>query len=135
MLPLTVSGASTIETIRTNKRMKKDTRQKQNTNNHGNDRHSVHIEFSYPAAATVAIAGTFNDWRPEATPMISTGEGRWLKDLVLPSGRYEYLFVVDGKWVTDPFAPATVPNPFGGMNSVITVPRNRPASKKEALGA
>jgi 1,4-alpha-glucan branching enzyme len=84
--------------------------------------HAVRLEFKHPTATQVAIAGTFNDWRPEATLMIGLGEGRWIKELVLPPGRYEYLLVTDGKWMPDPQATETVPNPFGGMNSVIHVP-------------
>ena len=55
--------------------------------------------------------------------MIDMGQGRWLKELVLPPGTYEYLFVADGRWLPDPLAQATTPNPFGGRNSVVTVPR------------
>jgi len=29
--------------------------------------------------------------------------------------------VVDGEWMPDPLARATVPNPFGGQNSVLNV--------------
>ncbi len=82
----------------------------------------VRIEFSHPEASAVAIAGTFNDWRPEATPMVAMGEGRWLKALVLPPGRYEYLFVADGQWLADPSAKETAPNPFGGVNAVLRIP-------------
>lgn len=50
------------------------------------------------------------------------GGGRWLRDLFLPPGRYEYCFVVDGtRWVTDPRANESVPNPFGGSNSVVRI--------------
>ena len=80
------------------------------------------MEFKHPTAAAVAVAGTFNDWRPEATPMVGVGEGRWLKELVLPPGRYEYLLVADGQWMPDPEVGETAPNPFGGLNSVIVVP-------------
>jgi 1,4-alpha-glucan branching enzyme len=83
---------------------------------------TVHIEFSDSAAESVAIAGTFNDWRPEVTPMIAVGEGRWVKDISLPPGTYEYCLVVDGcKWVTDPQVGETRPNPFGGSNSVLKI--------------
>jgi 1,4-alpha-glucan branching enzyme len=82
----------------------------------------VHVEFSHPTATAVAIAGTFNDWRPEATPMVEIGQGHWLKELALPPGTYEYLLVVDGRWLPDPLVQATAPNPFGGVNSVVTVP-------------
>ncbi len=102
--------------------MKEKKNQKPNGRRNGNGRHAVHVEFSHPTATAVAIAGTFNDWRPEATPMVAMGEGRWLKELVLPPGTYEYLFVVDGRWLADPLAHATTPNPFGGVNSVVTVP-------------
>ena len=81
----------------------------------------VHIQFNHATAASIAIAGTFNEWRPTATPMIAIGEGRWVKKLVLPPGVYEYRLVVDGQWIPDPRARETVPNPFGGLNSVLKV--------------
>jgi 1,4-alpha-glucan branching enzyme len=111
--------------VRNSKLMTKKKNQKSNGHTNGNGRHAVRVEFSHPSAAAVAIAGTFNDWRPEASPMVPIGEGRWLKDLVLPPGRYEYLFIADGQWLADPLAQATVPNPFGGVNSVITVPKGQ----------
>ena len=82
----------------------------------------VHIEFNHTGAKAVAIAGTFNDWRPDASPMVPLGDGRWAKELVLPPGTYEYRIVVDGAWFADPLAAETVPNPFGGLNSVLRVP-------------
>lgn len=81
----------------------------------------VHIEFTHPTAAAVRIAGSFNEWRPEATPMIPLGEGRWAKELALPPGTYEYCVVVDGDYLPDPQARQTTPNPFGGVNSVLSV--------------
>jgi 1,4-alpha-glucan branching enzyme len=83
------------------------------------------LEFTHPTALKVCVAGTFNDWRPEATPMVLLAEGRWRKDLVLPPGDYEYRLVVDGDWIEDPLATQAVPNPFGGSNSVVRVPSPR----------
>ena len=82
---------------------------------------SVRIEFDHATATRIAIAGTFNDWRPGVTPMVSLGEGRWVKELVLPPGVYEYRLVVDGEWMADPRASESVGNPFGEMNSVLKV--------------
>jgi 1,4-alpha-glucan branching enzyme len=79
----------------------------------------IHFEFTSSAAESVAIAGSFNDWQPNATPMIALGQGRWAKDLALPPGEYEYCLVVDGEWIADPLAKESVPNPFGGVNSVL----------------
>jgi len=94
---------------------------KSSTNHNGKASQVVHVEFNDPKASAVAIAGTFNDWRPEATPMVQLGEGRWLKELALPPGTYEYRLVVDGEWMSDPRVQATAPNPFGGVNSVLNV--------------
>ena len=41
----------------------------------------------------------------------------------LPPGDYEYRFVVDGCWCSDPEAKETAPNPFGDHNAVLRVPR------------
>lgn len=53
--------------------------------------------------------------------MVSLGGGRWVKDLVLPPGVYEYRLVVDGEWMPDPQARDSKPNPFGGANSILNV--------------
>jgi hypothetical protein len=37
----------------------------------------VHFEFSDATAHAVAIAGTFNEWKPNSTPMNALGSGRW----------------------------------------------------------
>jgi 1,4-alpha-glucan branching enzyme len=92
---------------------------KSNKNNGGkHEVKRIHFEFTSSAAESVAIAGSFNEWQPNATLMIALGQGRWAKDLVLPPGDYEYCLVVDGQWTPDPLASETVPNPFGGVNSV-----------------
>jgi 1,4-alpha-glucan branching enzyme len=90
-------------------------------NANGHTAHSIRIEFAHPTAASVAIAGTFNDWRPGVTQMVRVGDGRWLKDLSLPPGRFEYRLVVDGAWMPDPRARETAPNPFGELNSVLKI--------------
>ena|SRR5882762_814182 len=81
----------------------------------------VSLEFIKPDAKTVCVAGSFNQWKPEAAPLSSKGNGRWVGDLAVKPGRYEYLFVVDGQWMPDPNAKETVQNPFGGRNSVLIV--------------
>ena len=82
---------------------------------------SVHLELMNPNAHDVYVAASFNEWHPQATPMVSLGNGKWAKELALPAGRYEYRFVVDGEWISDPKAKECAPNPFGTVNSVLTV--------------
>jgi hypothetical protein len=81
----------------------------------------VVLELVNPAAKRVFVAGSFNNWQPEQTPLVAAGNGRWTGDLKVAPGQYEYLFVVDGQWLPDPNARQTVQNPFGGRNSVLTV--------------
>ena len=90
-------------------------------NGNGHQPQRIRIEFTHASATAVAIAGTFNDWRPDASQMVPVGHGRWVKELALPPGTYEYRLVVDGAWMPDPRADATTPNPFGDLNSVLKV--------------
>ena len=98
-----------------------------NTKNNG-PRLGVRFEFTHPTARTVCVAGTFNNWQPEAKRLQPLGHGRWLNETILPPGTYEYCLVVDGKFIADPLAEETVPNPFGGRNSVLKVARSAEAS-------
>ena len=79
----------------------------------------VSFELVKADARKVCVAGSFNQWQPEQTPLAPVGNGRWVGDLNVTPGRYEYLFVVDGQWLPDPNAKETVQNPFGGRNSVL----------------
>jgi len=81
----------------------------------------VRFEFTHPTAKTVSVAGCFNHWQPEAKALHPSGGGRWLKETALSPGTYEYRFIVDGQWMPDPSAPESVPNPYGGRNSVLRV--------------
>lgn len=86
---------------------------------------NVRFELYAPGAREVSVAGSFNGWRPAETTLQLTATGLWCKELPLNPGRYEYLFVVDGKWLPDPKAQEYIPNPFGGQNSLVEVPSNR----------
>jgi 1,4-alpha-glucan branching enzyme len=81
----------------------------------------VRFEFNDAMAKSVCVAGTFNDWQPEKKTLHTARIGCWYKDTALAPGAYEYCFIVDGHWMPDPQAKETVPNPFGGRNSVLNV--------------
>ena len=82
----------------------------------------VRFLFTDPAAHEVSVVGSFNDWNPGATSLSHISHGRWMVRLSLRAGRYEYQFVVDGRWIHDRSATELVENPFGGINSVVRVP-------------
>jgi 1,4-alpha-glucan branching enzyme len=81
----------------------------------------IHFEFTHPTAGAVCLAGTFNHWQPATKSMHHLGGGHWSKETALAPGTYEYCLVVDGQWMPDPLARETVPNPYGGRNSVLRV--------------
>ena len=79
-------------------------------------------------AKAVFLAGLFNDWVPDATPMKSDGHGQWAVSVPLGRGRHEYKFVIDGQWCCEPGCTATeircahcINNDFGSMNRVFEV--------------
>jgi hypothetical protein len=82
---------------------------------------AVPYEFVFRAqdATQVCLAGDFNQWRVCEAPMRRVGEGVWSLSLKLKPGRYEYMFVVDGRWVTDPNAIAHADDGFGNRNAVL----------------
>ena len=78
------------------------------------------VSFEWPetGAFIVSVAGDFNNWDPQAHPLRRGKDGIWRVTASLKPGRYEYKFVVDGRWRPDPFNPDMVPDSHGGSNSV-----------------
>ena len=60
------------------------------------DLHNVSFKLHAPQAASVQLAGTFNDWTPGATTPSKANEGAWEFQVSLQPGTYEYKFIVDG---------------------------------------
>ena len=83
---------------------------------------SIEFRLFAPEAHEVCLAGDFSDWQPEECRMRHFKDGSWKKKLKLKPGRYEYRFVVDGHWWTDPENPHRQYNPYGQENSVLIVP-------------
>jgi len=86
------------------------------------DRPSTEFTLFAPEAKEVLLTGEFCDWVGEGCRMRRFKDGSWKKSLKLKPGRYEYRFVVDGHWWTDPENPQRQSNPFGQDNSVVTIP-------------
>lgn len=78
--------------------------------------------FTYtPSGKTqkVALAGSFNNWKPQ--PMMKQKTGEFSITVPLAAGYYEYKFIVDGTWVEDKDNGAYTFNPYGTLNSVLKV--------------
>jgi 5'-AMP-activated protein kinase regulatory beta subunit len=82
---------------------------------------SVTVSWRPHQPEKIFIVGNFNDWNPESHPLTLDENGEWKIKLELPPGTYEYRFVIDGEWICDPNCEESVPNSFGGYNSLLTV--------------
>lgn len=85
--------------------------------NRGGD--TVVVRFRMPGAHSVAIAGSWNEWKPDA--LRSLGGDIWEGALRLPAGTYYFNLVVDGnEWVV-PAGVATISDGMGGQIAVLSV--------------
>lgn len=86
------------------------------------------VTFAYvadPGVQEVLVSGSFNKWgedEPNHPLEDPDGNGTWELVMVLDPGTYEYKFIVDGDWITDPKNPNKVDDGFNGSNSVLEVP-------------
>jgi len=81
------------------------------------------VTFSLEAAEAgeVILTGDFNNWDPKRHPMKTDGNGVWNKTVMIPPGKYEYKFIVDGDWTEDPQNAQTCSNYFGTLNSILNL--------------
>jgi len=80
----------------------------------------VMFRLEAPDAARVQLAGDFNGWVVDGNDMSPVGRV-WKKVVKLAPGRYQYRYVVDGVWQSDPLNPTVEPAPYGGYNSILVV--------------
>jgi 1,4-alpha-glucan branching enzyme len=67
----------------------------------------------------VHLAGDFTGWKPVA--MKKRRDGSYAAEVSLSKGIYQYKFVVDGRWLTDPDHSHVAPNSLGTFNSIVQV--------------
>ena len=72
-------------------------------------------------AKSVILAGSFNGWNTAANHLRKGKDGAWSTTVYLVPGTYEYLFIVDGEWKTDPTCELRYLNRYGGYNSLLIV--------------
>lgn len=86
----------------------------------------VVFTLNLPGARSVAVIGSFNQWDAQGGEMrFDSAQKRWILQVELPRGRYEYAFLVDGqKVVTDPGALLLQDDGFGSQNAILMVGNN-----------
>lgn len=84
---------------------------------------SGNVEFKLKGksnAKQVILSGSFNDWNEQDIKMLKVGN-EWKIRLKMTPGIYEYKFIVDGEWMTDPDNPYSVQNQHYTFNSILVV--------------
>jgi chromosome partitioning protein len=81
----------------------------------------VRFVLDAPQALDVRVTGSFTGWSYEGVPLERREDGSWSRVIEIPSGAYEYRFILDGVWVKDPNNLESVLNEFGQENSVVVV--------------
>ncbi len=86
----------------------------------------VIFSLNLSGAQSVSVVGSFNGWKPEGYEMkLDRDSKRWMLTVLLPDGRHEYMFLVDGhKLILDPEALIHQEDGFGNRNSVLVLRRN-----------
>lgn len=76
-----------------------------------------------PGECAVHVAGDFNGWEIDATPMIRLKNGDYGVTVNLETGReYRFRYLIDGcRWENDWAADRYDPNPHGEFDSVVVV--------------
>ena len=102
----------------------------------------VLFTFVSRRARSVAVAGTFNGWVPNAHPLVRRQPARaappaagaggvasapvdslWYALVPVPRGRHSYKYLVDGnRWLADPHNARQTGDGVGGVASVLVVP-------------
>lgn len=92
------------------------------------------VRYRAPGARVVQVAGSWEtnaflrgrEWSADTRVGLMQDpdrDGTWELELELAPGRYEYLFLVDGRfWEADPANPQRVPDGAGGERSLLLIP-------------
>ncbi|MFO7897125.1 MAG: alpha-amylase family glycosyl hydrolase [Candidatus Cloacimonadales bacterium] len=83
-------------------------------------KYEIKLSYTPPIGGkhNVAVAGSFNDWEPQAMQAVS---GNYEIILQLPAGKYSYKFIVDNQWQADANADFYESDNQGGRNSILLV--------------
>lgn len=74
-------------------------------------------------ARSVHLAGEFNDWNTQATPLKKLKNGSFILELKLKeNAEYQFRYLVDQeRWENDHHADRYIPTPFGDSDNFIVI--------------
>ena len=81
----------------------------------------VTFTLNDPNAEEVILMGDFNNWNNKKHQMKKYQGGVWKKIVMLPPGKCEYKFLVDGQWMLDINNGQKCSNCFGTYNNILVI--------------
>jgi len=85
------------------------------------------FRFRHAMSGPVFVVGDFSHWHTDHLPMRRADDHEWVLMMRLPPGTYQFRYYSEGQWYTDYAAFGVARNRFGDFNSVLRVPKVRPA--------
>ena len=85
------------------------------------------FRFYHATNGPVFVVGDFCRWHTDHLPMRKVSDSEWTFMMRLPPGTFEFRYFADGTWYTDYAAFGVNRNRFGDFNSVVRMPKVRPA--------
>ncbi|KAH7293685.1 hypothetical protein KP509_28G036700 [Ceratopteris richardii] len=87
----------------------------------GSAKETVFLKWQDDDCRTVEISGLDIGWGQMVPLTYVSSENHWILARELLVGRYEYKYIVDGVWTTNPHEPLTEPNKDGHINNFVEV--------------
>jgi hypothetical protein len=85
------------------------------------------FRFRHATNGPVFVVGDFSHWHTDHLPMRKVSDCEWILMMRLPPGNFEFRYYAEGQWFTDYAAFGVQRNRFGDLNSVVRIPKVRPA--------
>lgn len=81
----------------------------------------VTLKWEGSNCSSVEISGLDIGWGQRVPLRFDKEKGFWITERELPEGRYEYKYIVDGKWTNNKKEPVTEVNKDGHINNYVEV--------------
>lgn len=75
---------------------------------------------NFENAKKVILTGNFNDWNERDLIMMKS-QNSWKLPVYINDGTYQYKFIVDKNWITDPQCKNNIDDGYGNINSVVSI--------------
>jgi glycosidase len=98
------------------------------------EKKKIRLELENKDYNDVKIKGEMNSWNPNSTSVILEGN-KWVTEMKLNPGKYQYKYIVDGKEISDPVNQDSISNGIGGFNSLLTILGGDPSTIPRLLSS